>query len=100
MKHQNPFTFNLLSILGLNQTSRSRFRPCRLAILGLLATFFILASVSEARAQVFTTNQKLVAGLPPTTIPLDYDWTSNSLVGPVSLGVPVQIVYSIQVTSN
>jgi uncharacterized repeat protein (TIGR01451 family) len=74
---------------------------CAMRVKSLFVVAIVLALVAatEARAQVFTKNQILLAGSAPATIPVSYD-TGTSLVGTLPLGAPVQIIYGVQVTSS
>ena len=64
-----------------------------LFVLGLLVSAF------GAQAQVFTKNQTLLAGSAPVVISNNYD-AQSQLTTTIPIGMPVHIVYGIQVTSS
>ena len=68
----------------------------------MLSLFVVLlgfVAVADARAAVFTTNQRLVQNASPAVIPVTYD-NGLSFTGTFSIGSPAQIVYGIKVTSS
>ena len=85
--------------LYMNQRQRAPWRANRMAIFFLAAVFLLIATASEAEADVFTKKQRLLAGLCPSTIPLNYD-SGLSYTGTIPIGAPIHIVYGIQVTST
>lgn len=69
-----------------------------MATLLLASAFLVIATATEADADVFTKKQRLLQGLCPATVPLNYD-SGSSYTGTIPVGTPIHIVYGIQVAS-
>jgi uncharacterized repeat protein (TIGR01451 family) len=85
--------------LFTNRAGRARSRRTRIVVFALLVAFLSAAAASEARATVWTKNQKLYNGPAPSAIlPTDdlFPPPPPSYTGPISPGQPIHIVYGIQ----
>lgn len=91
--------FSLRPELLTNQNGRAQLRTTRIIKFVLLVAFLFVAAASEARADVFSKNQRMVQGGSPATIPLTYD-NGGTFTGTVPAGTLVHIIYGIQVNAS